>query len=93
MLVVDCNDEVIRYIGEKIENTFGAKTKGILIQEIEDDPEAALAMVEDQDLLVCGFNYLEELDRALPGIAAQVEVGGGSSAGGCRCDQCPGQAT
>ena len=74
VLVVDCNDEVIRYIGEKIENTFGAKTKGILIQEIEDDPEAALAMVEDQDLLVCGFNHLEELDRALPGIAAQVEV-------------------
>ena len=74
VLVVDCNDEVIRYIGEKIEKAFGAKTKGILIQEIEDDPEAALAMVEGQDLVVCGFNHLEELNRALPDIAAKVEV-------------------
>ena len=74
VLVVDCNDEVIRYISEKIENAFNAKTKGILIQEIEDDPEAALTLFEGQDLVVCGFNHLEELNRALPDIAARVEV-------------------
>ena len=74
VLVVDCNDEVIRYISEKIEKAFGAKTKGILIQEIEDDPQAALALFEGQDLVVCGFNHLEELGRALPDIADRVEV-------------------
>ena len=74
VLVVDCNDEVIRYIGDELERAFGVKTTGLLIQEIEGDPEAMRTLFDGQDLVVCGFNHLEELRRVLPDVFANIAV-------------------
>lgn len=72
VLVVDCNDEVIQYLCEKISKETGAQTTGVLIQELEQDPDQALSFFENIDLVVCGFNHLEELKRAVPRIRVDV---------------------
>lgn len=74
ILVVDCNDEVVSYLCRLIANELGVQTQGVLIHEIEKDRESASIFFEDKDLVVCGFNHLEELNRAVPGL--QIEVVG-----------------
>ncbi len=72
ILVVDCNDGVINYLSQKIMEECGVRTRGILIQEIEKDPVRASGIINRMDLIVCGFNHLEELQHALPAIDVEV---------------------
>jgi DNA-binding transcriptional regulator YhcF (GntR family) len=72
ILVVDCNDEVVSYLCDKLSEEFGVQAEGVLIQELEMDRKAALAFFKDKDLVVCGFNHLEELKSAVP--HSNVEV-------------------
>lgn len=72
IVVVDCNDEVVQYLCDLLSKTFGVRAQGILIQEIEADRSSARGLLNDKDLIVCGFNHLEELKRAVPRLDAEV---------------------
>lgn len=66
VLVVDCNDGVINYLSQKILEDCGIETTGMLIQDIEKDPVGTAKLIQSMDLIVCGFNHLEELQAAVP---------------------------
>lgn len=66
LLVVDCNDGVINSISNRILQDCGIQVTGLLIQDIESDPEGVEKLLKDIDLIVCGFNHLEELKNAVP---------------------------
>ena len=72
ILVVDCNDGVINYLSQKILEDCGVETTGMLIQDIEKDTISAVKLIQGMDLIVCGFNHLEELKAAVP--ANEVEI-------------------
>lgn len=72
VVVVDCNDEVIQYLCHKIEEECGAPTQGVLIQELEMDPTAAVTLLEGSHLVVCGLNHMQELERAVPSLSVEV---------------------
>ncbi len=72
ILVVDCNDEVIGYLCDKLSEELGLQAEGVLIQEIEKDRKAAMTFFKDKDLVVCGFNHLEELKCAVPNLNVEV---------------------
>jgi GntR family transcriptional regulator len=72
ILAVDCNDEVIQYLCNKISEELGANTQGILIQELESDQKAAASFLAGKDLVVCGLNHLEELQRVVPDMNVEV---------------------
>ncbi|MCG8633430.1 MAG: GntR family transcriptional regulator [Desulfobacterales bacterium] len=65
--VVDCNREVVDYLSRAITDRFNVRTRGILIQDLESGPEAGIKILQDMDLIVCGFNHLGELRAAVPG--------------------------
>jgi GntR family transcriptional regulator len=66
VLVVECNEEALKDLARALEKELGLKTETAYIQEIEADPQAAQAMAGKVDLVVCGFNHLEEYLRAVP---------------------------
>ncbi|HCY87646.1 MAG TPA: hypothetical protein DHV36_21105 [Desulfobacteraceae bacterium] len=70
--VVDCNDEVVSHLCGLISERTGVRATGVLIQELEQVNDQALAILEDADLVVCGFNHLEELDAAVPELGTEV---------------------
>jgi hypothetical protein len=72
VVVVDCNDEVVHYLCDRLSKTFGVHAQGMLIQEIEADRKSAMGLLNGKDLIVCGFNHLEELKRAVPRLKAEV---------------------
>jgi DNA-binding transcriptional regulator YhcF (GntR family) len=72
VLVVDCNDGVVNYLSQKIIQECGVRVTGVLIQEIEKDPEGAARLFKGMDLIVCGFNHLEELQNAVPNMDVEV---------------------
>ncbi len=72
VLVVDCNDGVINYLSQKILDECGVEPKGMLIQDIEKDPVSTTKLIQSMDLIVCGFNHLEELQKAVP--TSEVEI-------------------
>ena len=65
LVVVDCNDGVINYLCNRILEECGVRPTGVLIQDIEKDPESAAKLFKDMDFIVCGFNHLEELQSAV----------------------------
>ena len=44
----------------------------MLIQDIEKDTVSAVKLIQGMDLIVCGFNHLEELQAAVP--TSEVEI-------------------
>ena len=48
--MVDCNDEVIQYLCNKISEELGSNTQGVLIQELESDQKAAASFLAGNDL-------------------------------------------
>lgn len=72
IVVVDCNDEVISYLCNLISSELGVHTQGVLIDEIEKNPKGAMALFEGKDLVVCGFNHLEELNCAVPNLKVEI---------------------
>jgi DNA-binding transcriptional regulator YhcF (GntR family) len=72
VVVVDCNDEVINHLCSLISEALGVRTTGILIQELEQGCNKAMSFLKKSDLVVCGFNHLEELERAVPDLGPKV---------------------
>jgi DNA-binding transcriptional regulator YhcF (GntR family) len=72
VLVVDCNDEVINYLCQRLTDQLGVITEGARIQMLEERGDAAVEYLDGKDLVVCGFNHLEELKRVFPESAVEV---------------------
>ena len=72
ILVVECNQEAMEHICATLKDELAVKTTGVLIQQIEQDPSALDELLAEVDLVVCGFNHMEELRRAVPKVPAEV---------------------
>lgn len=66
VLVVECNAEALKDLSRSLRKELGVKTVTAYIQELEADPQAARKLAGQVDLVVCGFNHLEEFLRAVP---------------------------
>lgn len=72
VVVVDCNDGVIKHLCGLVSNRTGVRTAGVLIQELEQGNEPSFSLLKESDLIVCGFNHLEELENAVPDLETDV---------------------
>lgn len=72
ILVVECNREGLEDIRGTLERELAVETKGVSIQEIEENPTLMNELVQGVDLIVTGFNHLEELRRVAPHIPVEV---------------------
>lgn len=72
VVVVDCNDEVVGHLCGLITRKVGVRTTGVLIQELEQGDSHAISLVNASDLVVCGFNHLEELENAVPDLEVEI---------------------
>ncbi|BBO82350.1 hypothetical protein DSCO28_29160 [Desulfosarcina ovata subsp. sediminis] len=66
LLVVECNHETGLHMAAFLERELNVSTEMMLIQEIEENPRLALQRLKTIDLVVCGFNHIEEFKAALP---------------------------
>lgn len=72
VMVVECNEPLLDYFCDEIARQCNVKTKGILIDELEKDPLSFAALLADIDLIVCGFNHVEELVATIPTLAEKL---------------------
>lgn len=72
VLVVECNQEALEDIAGTLQRELGVVTSGVLVQDLEADPAAAAEHFADVDLIVCGFNHVEELRHAIPDCPLDV---------------------
>jgi DNA-binding transcriptional regulator YhcF (GntR family) len=66
VLVVDCNEGTIEDISDAIQKELEVETEGLLIQTLEHNPHRISQYLEGKDLIVTGFNHLEEFRRIVP---------------------------
>ena len=72
VMVVDCSSEAVEYVRTRIETEIGVSTSGMLIQDVEENPDEALALARNADLIVCGLSYMEDLRAAIPHCETNV---------------------
>lgn len=72
VLVVECNEEAARDIAESLRATFGVRIRETLIQNIEARADTREALLADVDIVVCGFNHLQEFLAAVPNPPVEV---------------------
>ena len=72
VLVVECNQEGLDHLCASLELELAVAAKGVLIQDIEQNPSHFATLLASADLVVCGFNHMEELRKALPEIPVDV---------------------
>ena len=66
VLVVECNQEVIMYLCGKLKSILGVIAEGALIQDLESGLAEPVKRMNNADMIVCGFNHMEELRRIFP---------------------------
>lgn len=72
VLVVECNHEALDDISATLQAELSVHTTKALIQELESDAQLAMRRVSDIDLIVCGFNHVEELKKVVPSPPVEV---------------------
>lgn len=72
IIVVKCNDPVIEHLCKKMTVNLHVETEGILIQDIEKDPDAFKGRFDTSRLVVCGFNHVEDLIRIFPAVETKI---------------------
>jgi GntR family transcriptional regulator len=72
VLVVECNKEALDDIAAKLQRDLSVQTVRVLIQALESDPQLAEELLSDIDLIVCGFNHVEELRKIVPSPPVEV---------------------
>lgn len=72
VLVVECNRETLEDISAILKRELGVETRDVLIQEIEQNPLGINELLSGVDLIVSGFNHVEELKRAVPDLPVEV---------------------
>jgi DNA-binding transcriptional regulator YhcF (GntR family) len=66
VLVIDCNEGTVGDISNAIRKELEVETEGVLIQTLEQNPDKISQYLEEKDLVVCGFNHLEEFRKLVP---------------------------
>ena len=66
VLVVECNAETIEEICATISEELNVEAEGVLIQTLEDNPAEASRYLVGKNLIVCGFNHVEDFKRIVP---------------------------
>jgi DNA-binding transcriptional regulator YhcF (GntR family) len=74
VLVVECSREAVDDIAERLTRDLGVEAEGVVIQDLEKNPEQAHQTLRDKDLVVCGINHLEEFKRVVPDCEVEVLV-------------------
>jgi DNA-binding transcriptional regulator YhcF (GntR family) len=72
VLVVECNQEAMEHISSTLRQELAVQTKGLLIHEIEQTPSLFDELLPEVDLIVCGFNHIEELKKAVSKIPVEI---------------------
>jgi hypothetical protein len=66
ILVVECNRETGEHLAKCLKQELKLSARVMLIQEIEKNPAHTQRLLKEFDLVVCGFNHLEEFRTAVP---------------------------
>ncbi len=72
VLVVECNQEALDDIAATLRRDLSVQTVHVLIQELECATRLAEELMTDIDLIVCGFNHVEELRNVVPSPPVEV---------------------
>ena len=72
ILVVECNRETGEHLARCLEQELKVSTGVMLIQEIEKNPARTHRLLKGFDIVVCGFNHLEEFKTAIPDSPVQA---------------------
>ena len=72
ILVVECNQEALDDISGTLQRDLSVQTVTALIQDLECDPRLATEQCSNVDLIVCGFNHLEEFKKVIPEPPVEV---------------------
>ena len=72
ILVVECNQEGLDHLARVLARELGVEVKKILIQDLEADPEKAEEMTDWAEMVVCGFNHVQEFKDLLPQVDKEV---------------------
>ena len=72
VLVVECNSDALDDISTALRRDLSVQTTNVLIQDLESNPRLAEELLSDIDLIVCGFNHVEELRNVVPSPPVEV---------------------
>jgi GntR family transcriptional regulator len=72
VLVVECNQEALDDISATLRRDLQVHTTKNLIQDLESDPQLAAEQFTGIDLIVCGFNHVEELKKVVPPPTVEI---------------------
>ncbi|MGO9119998.1 MAG: GntR family transcriptional regulator [Desulfomonilaceae bacterium] len=72
VLVVECNQEALDDISATLRRDLSVQTTNALIQDLESNPRLATEQLSGVDLIVCGFNHVEELKKVVPQPPVEV---------------------
>lgn len=72
LVVVECNLPTGAKIADALESELGVSTDLVLIQDIESDPPKLPAIFHEADLVVTGFNHLQDMRNMLSGHGIKV---------------------
>ncbi|MCG8438131.1 MAG: GntR family transcriptional regulator, partial [Pseudomonadales bacterium] len=61
VLMVWCNHETIREVGEALESKLGVTIRSLLVEEVQKFPEKAEKALSGVDLVVTSLNYIEAI--------------------------------
>jgi hypothetical protein len=72
VLVVECSREAVDDIAERLARALEVEAEGVVIQDLEKDPELARRILREKDLVVCGMNHVEEFRKVAPDCEVEV---------------------
>ncbi len=76
VLVVECNKEAAEDIAASLYREFGVRTRELLMDDIENAVASGIKtqskLLHGADLVVCGFNHLQELLELIPSFPGRV---------------------
>lgn len=61
VLLVWCNPDTLKELGEKLESELDIETDSLLLEDLVKRPDDALACFRDKDLVVTSMNYMEQV--------------------------------
>lgn len=61
ILLVWCNQYTIEELSQTLESTLDVRTKGLLVQDIDQNPDIIRELLKDIDLVVTSVNYIERI--------------------------------
>lgn len=72
VLVIECNQEAIEDISATLRKDLSVEPVGLLIQDLESNPDRATPLFSNIDLIVCGFNHAREVRKVFPEPPVEV---------------------